>query len=86
MFAVGFVFLSVLNSTVAIPAQLLSAAKALSNVLLIMAMGALGVDSNLSKVAAVGAAPLYLAAMDYTFMVTGCYFMTLATTAVFGGA
>ena len=82
MFAVGFVILSVLNSVVALPAEVLSAAKLVSNIFLVMAMAALGVDSNLSKVAAVGAAPLYLAAMDYGFMVSGCYFVTKIVTSL----
>ena len=83
-FAVGFVLLSVVNSAVAIPAPLLAAAKRVSNMCLAMAMAALGVESNMSKVAAVGAAPLYLAACDYAFMVVGGYFVTRAATAYFG--
>merc|ERR1711871_1582685 len=72
-FAVGFVAVSIINSIFPAPAAALALATKLSGWALAMAMAGLGIDSNLTKMKAVGPKPLLLATILFAHLLLSGY-------------
>ncbi|MDF1480761.1 YeiH family protein [Extensimonas sp. H3M7-6] len=70
-FALGFVLVALLNSLPLLPAAPKSALLALDNLLLAMAMGALGLSTHASAIRRAGSRPLALAALLFVWLVLG---------------
>ena len=67
-FVVGFVALVILNSVVAIPAEVKSLAAPVTTFLLTVALAAMGVGANISKLRARGVRPLALGLASFLFI------------------
>lgn len=74
-FALGFLGVVALNSLITVPDALRSALLALDTLLLAMAMAALGVDTRLARLRALGLRPLLLAAMLFVWLSVGGYLL-----------
>lgn len=72
-FALGFLGVVALNSVVTIPAAAKSALLALDTLLLATAMAALGMETRLSRLRALGPRPLLLAGMLFLWLCGGGY-------------
>jgi len=72
-FALGFLAVVALNSVVVVPAGLKSSLLLLDTLLLAMAMAALGANTRLAKLRALGLRPLLLAAVLFTWLSVGGY-------------
>lgn len=72
-FAFGFLGVVVLNSLVTIPASMRSALLMLDTLLLATAMAALGIETRLSRLRALGPRPLLLAAVLFGWLSIGGY-------------
>ena len=72
-FAFGFLAVVALNSLVTLPPALKSALLALDTLLLAMAMAALGMETRLAKLRALGLRPLLLAAALFVWLSVGGY-------------
>lgn len=72
-FAVGFAVVVALNSVVPVPAALRSALLTLDTLLLATAMAALGIETRLAKLRALGPRPLLLAAVLFLWLSVGGY-------------
>lgn len=72
-FALAFLGVVALNSVVAIPPAVRSALLALDTFLLATAMAALGVETRLSRLRALGPRPLFLAAVLFLWLSVGGY-------------
>ena len=72
-FALGFLAVVALNSVVIVPAGLKSGLLLLDTLLLAMAMAALGANTRLAKLRALGVRPLLLAAALFTWLSVGGY-------------
>lgn len=70
-FALGFVLVALLNSLPLLPSAPKSALLALDNLLLAMAMGALGLSTHASAIRRAGSRPLALAALLFVWLVLG---------------
>ncbi len=70
-FALGFVLVALLNSLPLLPAALKAMLLALDNLLLAMAMGALGLSTHASAISRAGSRPLALAALLFAWLVLG---------------
>ncbi|WP_448032377.1 YeiH family protein [Bradyrhizobium liaoningense] len=69
-FAIGFVAIAALNSVVSIPAGLRSATITLSTFLLTMALAAMGLETDVSKLYAEGLRPAILGGLAFLFIAT----------------
>jgi len=78
-FAFGFLAMVVLNSLVEIPAPLLTALKTTGQIALAMAMAALGLETRMEKLRALGIRPLVLGSILFALLVTGGLFITPLT-------
>jgi uncharacterized integral membrane protein (TIGR00698 family) len=67
-FAIGFVAIAALNSVVCIPAGLRSATITLSTFLLTMALAAMGLETDISKLYAEGLRPAMLGGLAFLFI------------------
>ncbi|MDA9531722.1 membrane protein [Bradyrhizobium sp. CCBAU 25338] len=67
-FAIGFVAIAALNSVVCIPAGLRSATITLSTFLLTMALAAMGLETDVSKLYAKGLRPAMLGGLAFVFI------------------
>lgn len=72
-FAFGFLAVVAINSVVTLPGQWRSALLAMDTLLLATAMGALGMETRLSKLRALGLRPLLLAAVLFGWLSVGGY-------------
>lgn len=72
-FALGFLAVVALNSVLVVPEGLKSGLLMLDTLLLAMAMAALGVDTRLAKLRALGLRPLLLAAVLFFWLSAGGY-------------
>lgn len=72
-FAIGFLGVVVLNSVLAVPAALKSALLTLDTLLLATAMAALGLETRLARLRALGPRPLLLAAVLFLWLSIGGY-------------
>lgn len=79
-FALGFLGVVALNSVVMVPEAMRSALLTLDTLLLAMAMAALGVDTRLTKLRALGLRPLLLAAMLFVWLSVGGYVLVRLIT------
>jgi len=70
-FALGFVLMAGVRSLGVLPQALLDALLQLDNLLLAMAMGALGLGTHASSIARAGHRPLLLAALLFVWLVAG---------------
>ncbi|RCX08959.1 YeiH family protein [Extensimonas vulgaris] len=70
-FALGFVLVALLNSLPLLPAAPRAMLLALDNLLLAMAMGALGLSTHASAIRRAGSRPLALAALLFVWLVLG---------------
>ena len=75
-FAVGFVAIAAFNSLGLLADGLVNQINAFDTFLLTMAMTALGIETNVSKVRGVGLTPIYLAAALFIWLIAGGYFFT----------
>lgn len=72
-FAFGFIALALLHSFVSIPAEIVAALVWLDDVLLTMAMAALGIYTQARAIREAGAKPLALAGILFVFLILGGY-------------
>jgi uncharacterized integral membrane protein (TIGR00698 family) len=79
-FAVGFVAIAAINSIGFIPTAAVDGIKVLDTFLLTMAMTALGIETNGSKLKGEGMKPIYLATGLFAWLVVGGYFVTTLLT------
>ncbi|REG85667.1 YeiH family protein [Marinomonas pollencensis] len=82
-FAVFFVVAAGINSCNIIPPHLVHWITQSSVFLLTMAMGALGIDTNISKIRGVGIKPIILAVILFTWLIFGGYGISSAITNLF---
>ena len=82
-FAVFFVVAAGINSLDIIPPQVVHWITQGSVFLLTMAMGALGIDTNMSKIRGVGIKPIILAVILFTWLIFGGYGITTIITGLF---
>lgn len=75
-FAVMFVGVVLFNSLHWLPLAWVSAINAADTFLLTLAMAALGIETNFSKVKQVGLKPLYLASLLFIWLLVGGYFLS----------
>ena len=75
-FALAFVGVCALNSVVMLPAALRARLLDLDTLLLAMAMGALGLETRLSRLRALGPKPLVLAFVLFVWLTVGGYWLT----------
>ncbi|RPE81761.1 YeiH family protein [Vulcaniibacterium tengchongense] len=74
-FALGFLAMVAVNSLVPVPAAVKSWLLALDTLLLATAMAALGVETRLSRLRALGTRPLLLAALLFAWLSVGGYLL-----------
>lgn len=82
-FAVLFVVVAGFNSLDLLPEQIVTLFTKSSVFFLTMAMGALGIETNISKIRGVGPAPIILAAILFGWLIFGGYGITVVTNAIF---
>ncbi|MDF2866649.1 MAG: hypothetical protein K0S11_119 [Gammaproteobacteria bacterium] len=75
-FAVVFIAVVGFNSLNLLPVSAINALNQLDTLLLTLAMAALGIETNFSKIKQVGLKPLYLATVLFIWLVVGGYFLT----------
>ena len=75
-FALAFVGVCALNSTIELPPDLRTALLDLDTLLLATAMGALGLETRLSRLRALGPKPLLLAFALFVWLTVGGYWLT----------
>ncbi|SIO95406.1 YeiH family protein [Vibrio spartinae] len=75
-FAIFFVVAAGINSTHIIPVAVVGILTKASVFLLTMAMGALGLDTNINKIRGVGIKPIILATILWIWLIVGGYFVT----------
>lgn len=83
-FAVLFVVMVGVNSLALVPAPLLPALNGFDNLVLTVAMAALGLESHVGKLRGVGPRPLVLALVLFGWLVIGGYGLTAAINALVG--
>ncbi|VVC77020.1 hypothetical protein AQUSIP_23470 [Aquicella siphonis] len=74
-FALGFVAMIGLNSTRIVPSSWVDIINQTDIILLTMAMGAIGIETKLSKMKNVGLQPLYLAVMLFVWLLFSAFLM-----------
>lgn len=74
-FAVGFVLMIGFNSLALLPPAVVDLINQLDLILLTMAMGAIGIETKLSKIKKVGLKPLYLALLLAFWLIGSVYLM-----------
>ncbi|RUM65563.1 MAG: YeiH family putative sulfate export transporter [Sulfurospirillum sp.] len=82
-FVLGFIGMIILNSLISLPGAVIGTINTIDTFLLTMAMTALGMETNLSKFKTTGAAPVYVAAIMFVWLLVGGYFITKAIVAIF---
>ena len=75
-FAVYFVVVAGFNSLTLLPASLVALINNIDTFMLAMAMAALGIETNFSKIKTVGMKPLYLAFILFLWLLFGGYALT----------
>ena len=75
-FAIGFVAIAAFNSLGLLPEGVVAQINMFDTLLLTMAMTALGIETNMSKVKGVGLTPIYLATGLFLWLIGGGYFFT----------
>ncbi len=75
-FAVYFVFVAGFNSLHLLPEVLVNFINQIDTFMLAMAMAALGIETNFSKIKNVGMKPLYLAVILFLWLIFGGYALT----------
>lgn len=78
-FALGFVLVIAFNSLQLLPQKAVDSLIHLDMILLTMAMGAIGIETKLSKMKQVGLKPLYLAVVLFAWLMTSVYLMVSYT-------
>lgn len=78
-FAFGFLAMVVINSLVDIPTPLLTALKITGQIALAMAMAALGLETRMEKLRALGIAPVILGSVLFVVLITGGMLVTPLT-------
>lgn len=78
-FAVGFVLVVGFNSLQLLPQTAVDLLVELDMILLTMAMGAIGIETKLSKIKQVGMKPLYLAIILFGWLISSVYLMVKLT-------
>ena len=79
-FAVGFLGVAAFNSLGLLDKPLVDTINVVDTFLLTMAMTALGIETNVSKLKGVGLGPIYLALGLFVWLVSGGYFFTQLLT------
>jgi len=82
-FVLGFIGTIVLNSLIPFPDEVVNGINMVDTFMLTMAMTALGMETNLGKFKTTGAAPVYVAAIMFAWLLVGGYFITKAIVAIF---
>ncbi|PSV49363.1 YeiH family protein [Photobacterium indicum] len=82
-FAVFFVVIAGINSFDLIPQEVVSVLTKASVFFLTMAMGALGIDTNIAKIRGVGIKPILLAAILFAWLIFGGYGITVGVQSIF---
>ncbi len=70
-FVFGFIGMVVLNSTHIIPSNIVSQINIVDSFLLTVAMGAMGIETNINKIKGVGMKPIYSAFIIFLFLFFG---------------
>ncbi|OQX72972.1 MAG: hypothetical protein B6D59_06875 [Campylobacteraceae bacterium 4484_4] len=83
LFVLGFIGMIILNSLIPFPKEVLGTINSVDTFLLTMAMTALGMETHAGKFKTSGAAPIYVAAIMFVWLLVGGYFITKGVTALF---
>jgi uncharacterized integral membrane protein (TIGR00698 family) len=83
-FVFVFILISGFNSLDLIGASAVAAVNEFDTFLLAIAMTALGIETNLSKIKNAGLKPIYLATILFAWLMVGGYFVTLLADKLFG--
>ena len=83
-FAVMFVVVAGINSFDIVPVQVVEILTKSSVFFLTMAMGALGIDTNIAKIKGVGIKPILLALVLFAWLLVGGLIITIGTQALLG--
>ena len=73
------------NSLHLLPAQMVSSLISFDTFLLTMAMGALGMETSITKFKGVGLKPVYLALLLFIWLIFGGFFITKIVMGALGG-
>lgn len=75
-FVFGFIFIVILNSSNIIPESIIKYLNSINNLLLTIAMVAMGLEINFNKIKSVGLKPIYLGLFASIFITSISYFLT----------
>ena len=70
-FVFGFIAMVIINSTHVIPKNIVSGINVIDSFLLTVAMGAMGIETNINKIKGVGMKPIYSAFIIFLFLFFG---------------
>ena len=84
-FAIYFIAVAGFNSLHLLPAQMVSSLISFDTFLLTMAMGALGMETSITKFKGVGLKPVYLALLLFIWLIFGGFFLTKIVMGALGG-
>ena len=83
-FAIGFIVVAGFNSLQLLPAEIVKSIIFIDDLMLAMAMAALGLSTNFAKFKEVGMKPIYAALTMFLWLLFGGYFITMGITSLFG--
>jgi uncharacterized integral membrane protein (TIGR00698 family) len=83
-FAIGFLAVAGFNSLELLPKNVVDTIIFIDDLMLAMAMAALGLSTNFAKFKEVGMKPIYAAFTMFIWLLVGGYFITLGVTSIFG--
>jgi len=83
-FAIGFLAVAGFNSLQLLPTEVVKSIIFIDDLMLTMAMAALGLSTNFAKFKEVGMKPIYAALTMFIWLVVGGYFITMGITSIMG--
>ena len=83
-FAIGFIVVAGFNSLQLLPTEVVKSIIFIDDLMLTMAMAALGLSTNFAKFKEVGMKPIYAALVMFLWLLFGGYFITVGITSLFG--
>lgn len=83
-FAIGFIVVAGFNSLQLLPAEVVKSIIFIDDLMLTMAMAALGLSTNFAKFKEVGMKPIYAALVMFLWLLLGGYFITVGITSLLG--
>ncbi len=83
-FAIGFIVVAGFNSLQLLPTDVVKSIIFIDDLMLTMAMAALGLSTNFAKFKEVGMKPIYAALAMFLWLLVGGYFITVGITSLMG--